>query len=237
MEPATKPTARVTPKAEETRARILSEALSLFRERGFDQTTMRDIARGANVAIGAAYYYFESKEALVMSFYGEASESMHEQIEQALGRKTDLKARLRAVIDVKFEYFGPNRKFLGALLRHAADPEHPLSPFSAETREIRERDKRHFSEALEGSNLRLPEDLAPHLPELLWLFQMGLILFLIYDRSPGQVRTERLVDKSLGIVTGLLKLVKSPFLRPVRRIAIELLESVSENVETQPQQS
>ncbi len=216
------------PKREETRSRILNAALALFRERGFDQTTMRDIAGAAKVAIGAAYYYFESKEALVMSFYGEASESMHEQIEIALGRKTDLKARLRAVIDVKFEYFGPNRKFLGALLRHAADPEHPLSPFSAQTREIRERDMQHFSEALEGGNLRLPEDLAPHLPKLLWLYQMGLILFWIYDRSPQQARTERLVEKSLGIVTGMLKLVKSPFLRPVRRIAIELLEAVSE---------
>lgn len=223
MEPALK-----RPKREETRSRILAAALALFRERGFDQTTMRDIAGAAHVAIGAAYYYFESKEALVMSFYGEASESMHEQIELALGRKTDLKARLRAVIDVKFEYFGPNRKFLGALLRHAADPEHPLSPFSAQTREIRERDMQHFSEALEGGNLRLPEDLAPHLPKLLWLYQMGLILFWIYDRSPQQVRTERLVEKSLGIVTGMLKLVKSPFLRPVRRIAIELLEAVSE---------
>jgi AcrR family transcriptional regulator len=228
MGPASKTAGRSSPKAEETRGRILAAALALFRERGFDQTTMRDIARAANVAIGAAYYYFESKEALVMSFYGEASKSMHQQIETALGRKTDLKARLRTVVDVKFEYFGPNRKFLGALLRHAADPEHPLSPFSAETREIRERDMQHFSEALEGGNLRLPEDLAPHLPKLLWLYQMGLILFWIYDRSPQQARTERLVEKSLGIVTGMLKLVKSPFLRPVRRIAIELLEAVSE---------
>ncbi len=226
--PALKTSVGSTRKAEETRGRILSEALTLFRERGFDQTTMRDIARAAGVAIGAAYYYFESKEALVMAFYGEASKSMHEQIETALGRKTDLKARLRAVIDVKFEYFGPNRKFLGALLRHAADPDHPLSPFSEQTREIRERDMHHFAEALDGCNFRLPEDLHPHLPKLLWLYQMGLILFWVYDRSPQQVRTERLVDKSLGIVTGMLKLSKSPFMRPVRRIAIELLEAVSE---------
>jgi hypothetical protein len=67
------------------------------------------------------------------------------------------------------------------------------------------------------------------LPKLLWLYQMGLILFWVYDRSPGQIRTERLVDKSLGIVTGMLKLSKSPFMRPVRRIAIELLEAVSED--------
>ncbi|HEY6389690.1 MAG TPA: TetR/AcrR family transcriptional regulator, partial [Bryobacteraceae bacterium] len=95
---------------------------------------------------------------------------------------------------------------------------------------IRERDMRHFSDALDGCNFRLPEDLHPHLPKLLWLYQMGLILFWIYDRSPEQARTERLVDKSLGIVTGILKLSKSPFMRPVRRIAIELLEAVSEEM-------
>ena len=221
--------ANKTSKGNETRSRILLAALRLFRERGFDETTMRDIASAAQVAIGAAYYYFDSKEALVMAFYGEASQTMHEQIEAALGRKIDLKARLRAVIDVKFEYFGPNRKFLGALLRHAADPEHPLSPFSVRTREIRERDMQHFSSALEGSNLNVPDDLKPHLPHLLWLYQMSLILFWIYDRSPLQARTEKLVDKSIGIVAGILKLSKSPFLRPVRRMAIELLEAVADN--------
>ncbi len=226
MEPIVKP-GRSTPKAETTRGRILASALNLFRERGFDQTTMRDIASAAEVAIGAAYYYFESKEALVMAFYEEANAAMHGQIEAALEHKTDLKGRLRAVVDVKFAYFAPNRKFLGALLRHAADPEHPLSPFSRETQSIRERDMLHFSEALDGSNVKLPEDLRPHLPKLLWLAQMGLILFWIYDHSENQARTERLADKSLGIVASLLKLSRSPFLRPVRRTAIELLQSLS----------
>lgn len=226
MEPIAKP-ARSTPKAETTRGRILASALNLFRERGFDETTMRDIASAAEVAIGAAYYYFESKEALVMAFYEESNVAMQGQIEAVLEHKTDLKSRLRAVVDVKFAYFAPNRKFLGALLRHAADPQHPLSPFSGETQAIRERDMLHFSEALDGSNVRLPEDLRPHLPKLLWLAQMGLILFWIYDRSENQARTERLVDKSLGIVASLLKLSRSPFLRPVRRTAIELLQSLS----------
>jgi AcrR family transcriptional regulator len=230
MEPTlkspTKP-ARATPKAGETRNRILSMALDLFRERGFDETSMREIAVAAGVAIGAAYYYFDSKEALVMAFYHQANDAMQGPIEAALARKADLKARLRAVIDVKFDYFRPNRRFLGALLRHAANPGHPLSPFSQETAGIRERDMQHFSAALEGSNLRLPDDLRPYLPKLLWLYQMGLILFWVYDRSPGETRTEKLVEKSLGVVTGLLKLSKSPFLRPVRKSAIELLEAVS----------
>ena len=42
--------------------RIVDAALQLFRDRGFDQTTMRDIAAEADVATGAAYYYFRSKE-------------------------------------------------------------------------------------------------------------------------------------------------------------------------------
>src|SRR5207237_4793311 len=57
----------VTTKAEETRERILDAALRLFRKRGFDQTTMRDIAAEAEVATGAAYYYFSSKEEMVIA--------------------------------------------------------------------------------------------------------------------------------------------------------------------------
>ena len=68
--------APATAKAEETRLRILRAAIELFRNQGFDQTTMREIAGEAGVAIGAAYYYFASKEAMVMGFYELASGEM-----------------------------------------------------------------------------------------------------------------------------------------------------------------
>jgi len=55
---------RATTKSEETRDRILNAALSLFREKGFDTATMRQIAVEAGVATGAAYYYFASKDPL-----------------------------------------------------------------------------------------------------------------------------------------------------------------------------
>ena len=63
---------RAGPKSEETRGRILAAAMELFRRRGFESATMRDIAQEAGVALGSAYYYFESKEALVMAFYEQA---------------------------------------------------------------------------------------------------------------------------------------------------------------------
>src|SRR2546421_12511608 len=130
---------KTTTKSDETRARILTAAIDLFGRQGFDATTMREIAAEAGVATGAAYYYFESKDAIVLAFYDQAQKEMEPRLEQALASTTDLKQRIRALLDVKFRYFEPNRRLLGTLAAHA-DPQHPLSPFSAQSREIRERD-------------------------------------------------------------------------------------------------
>jgi AcrR family transcriptional regulator len=213
-------------KAEETQSRILTAALELFRRRGFDQTTMREIAAEASVALGSAYYYFASKEALVMAFYSHANEEMSAQIETRLSEAKGLEARLRAILNVKFEYFAPNRLFLGALSRHAADPQNPLSPFSDETAHIRELDVKRFAAALAGNRIAMPQDLAPYLPNLLWLYQMGLMLFWISDRSPDQIRTRQLREKSLSLVVTALKLAGFPLLRPLRKKMVDLLTSI-----------
>jgi AcrR family transcriptional regulator len=224
--PSTTKTTAATAKAEETRSRILSAALDLFRRRGFDQTTMREIATEADVALGSAYYYFASKEALVMAFYEQASEEMSTQIRAGLAAAKGLDGRLRAILDVKFDYFAPNRLFLGALTRHAADPRNPLSPFSDQTAHIRELDLKHFATALEESRVAMPKDLAPYLPKLIWLYQMGLILFWISDRSPDQIRTRQLRDKSLSLLVTALKLAGFPLLRPLRKKIVELLMTI-----------
>ena len=214
-------------KSEETRGRILTAALHLFREHGFEQTTMREVAREAGVALGSAYYYFESKESIVMAFYHQAQDAMIATIEEALPKQKGLKARLRTILDVKFQHFEPNRKFLGALLAHTADPKNPLSPFSEETRDLREKDAAQFTRALEGSGVKVPDDLKQDLPNLLWMFQMGLILFWMYDRSPGQKRTTVLLDKSLDLVVSLIKFSGLPLMKPVRRTVLDVVHAVS----------
>ncbi|HSY69754.1 MAG TPA: TetR family transcriptional regulator [Edaphobacter sp.] len=212
-------------KSEETRRRILEAALSVFRERGFERATMREIATAAGVAVGAAYYYFESKDAIVMAFYERSQGEMRPQIEALLERSKTLESRLRAVISTKFECFGPNRKLLGALSAHS-DPEHPLSPFSKETSEIREQDIGFFARAVADSGVKLPPSIEPYLPRLLWMYQMGLILFWVYDHSEEQRRTMVLYEKTLKMILVALKLAGIPLLRPLHRLAAELLEVV-----------
>ena len=130
----------VRKKSDETRSRILEAALAVFRERGFERATMREIATEAGVAVGAAYYYFDSKDAIVMAFYVRSQGEMRRAIDlrldevQDAGRDGCGRSSRRSLT-----YFEPNRRLLGALSAHA-DPEHPLSPFSAATAEIREQD-------------------------------------------------------------------------------------------------
>jgi len=214
-----------TPRAEDTRRRIYEAAMELFREKGFEQSTMRDIAAKAGVALGGAYYYFSSKDAIVLAFYAEMQASSNEWVVPALAGKKDLKERIRCVLDKRLELLEPNRKFCAALFRHAPDGGDPLSPFSEDTRAIREGAIEHMRMAVEGSNARVPSDLKPRLPYLFWLYQMAVIMFWLYDRSPQQERTRRLMDKSLGLLVNLLRLSTLPLMKPLRKAALELVET------------
>lgn len=212
-------------KSEETRMLILDTALGLFRKQGFEKTTMREIASAAGVALGAAYYYYESKDAMVLAFYERAAQEMEREVRSRLERSISLEKRLHALIDVKLQYFLENRSLLGALSAHI-DPGHSLSPFSEATKTIREREILLLDEAIEGSRQRVTPDLKPYMPRVLWMYEMGILLFWVYDRSKRQRRTQMLLEKSLSIVIGLIKLSSFPLLKPVRKLIVDLLETV-----------
>ncbi|HXH51452.1 MAG TPA: TetR/AcrR family transcriptional regulator [Terriglobia bacterium] len=217
----------VRAKSEETRNRILNTALELFRKDGFDETTMRQIAAECGVALGAAYYYFPSKDALVMAFYERAQSELEPILVEELSRHKSIDRRLRALIEAKLRYFHPNRALIGKLSAHI-DPRHPLSPFSSETQAIRDQDIQGFARVLESPGVRVPPDIRLHLPRILWLYQMGLLLYWVYDRSPQQRKTVQLLDGSLSIVALLIRLIGLPFLRGMRKHLVALLETLDQ---------
>lgn len=186
---------------------------------------MREIAEAAGVATGAAYYYFDSKDAIVMAFYDLATQEMRVDLEAKLARAKTLEQHLRTIIEEKFEYFAPNRKLLGALAAHT-DPDHPLSPFSKETAHIRDTDLAFFNAACHDTGLKVPKEIAPYLPRLLWMYQMGLILFWVYDKSPKQHRTHFLFNQTLKMILLGLKLGQLPIFKPVHKLAGDLLRTV-----------
>jgi AcrR family transcriptional regulator len=214
-----------TARAEDTRRKIYEAAMELFREKGFEQTTMRDIAAQAGVALGGAYYYFSSKDAIVLAFYAEMQQAINQPVLEALAGRKKLGERIRSVLDKRLELLEPNRKFCAALFRHAPDSADPLSPFSDESRLIRDGAIEHMRIAAEGSDAKIPSDLKPRLPYLLWLYQMALIMFWLYDRSPHQQSTRKLLEKSLSLLVNLLRISSLPLMKPLRKAVLDLVEA------------
>jgi len=56
----------------------------------------------------------------------------------------------------------------------------------------------------------------------------------VYDRSPGQKKTMQLFEKSLSIVVNLIKLSALPLLRPMRRLATDILDIIYGDEESAP---
>lgn len=207
-------------KSEATRAKILGCALALFRKRGFDRTTMRDVAESAGVALGGAYYYFPSKDALVLAYYQETQAAHSTRARAAMKAARGLRERLGAVFHTKLDVLQKDRKLLGAIFRSVGDPQDPLSLFGSQAADVRSESFALFDEALEGS------DIAPEMRSLvtmaLWGLHMGILLYFMHDASPKQAKTRRLVDGGLDQVVMLLSI--APMLGPLTQPLAALLE-------------
>jgi AcrR family transcriptional regulator len=199
-----------TQKAEETRKRILEAALRLFMEEGYEKATMRRIAQDAGLTPGATYYHFPSKENIVFHFYESSFADHVAAVDRILETERGLRERLSGVIAAHLKVAEPFHSISKALYRTAADPAHPLSPFSAESKSLRDKNIGIFARALEGHTSGLTKPVREKLPELLWLYKMGVILFWLYDDSPEQAKTYRFLDQTSDILVKIIRLSKVP---------------------------
>ncbi len=212
-----------TSKAERTRAHILETALDHLSQHGYEGTKMRAVAEAAGLSLGSTYYYFPSKEHLVQAFYARSHQQHLAACESILARETELENRLLGVLRAKFDTSRADHPFAAALFKTAADPASPLSPFSDESEPVRQEATELFARVLEGSSISKKSALMVELPNLLWLFQMGVILFWIHDRSPEQVRSYHLIEHTTKIVCRLIRLASLPPLQPLVRSTLTLL--------------
>lgn len=206
-----------------TRRHILETALALFRERGFDATTMRDVAAAAGVAVGGAYYYFKSKEDMILDFYERTQSESSNALRDIKACHTDAFSRLRAVYLQKIDQMTPHRELARILVRHALDTQSPLSPFSGATATIRNQSIAIIAGALESTSIRVADELRPLLPTVFWMLQMVILLFWIFDTSHGQTRTRKLIDDALGLAFLMLRFSRLPLTGRFWRPVLELL--------------
>ena len=176
-----------------TRQRILDVAAKLFRTRGYDATTTRDIAVAAEIAAGTLFNYFPTKEAIVSSLVDAVlvrAGSVQTEM-MADGLEEELFARVAA----ELRHMKPHRKYISAML------ETSLSPLSAPV-------CRDSSETLRTQHLEMVAalarrhglgELSPVALQLYWTLYTGLLAFWAADKSPKQEDTLALLDQSLAM--------------------------------------
>ncbi|GAA2921029.1 TetR/AcrR family transcriptional regulator [Streptomyces mexicanus] len=207
--------AKNTSKSEQTRALILRTAMRLFQERGYDRTTMRAIATEAGVSVGNAYYYFAGKEHLIQGFYDLIAAEHRQAVRDVLDRESDLEARLAGVLTAWLDVATPYHEFAVQFFKNAADPDSPLSPFSPESEHARAEAISVHKEVLYGARTKVPEELREVLPELMWLAQMGLVLYWVFDRTEGRRRSYRLAERGARLTARGVTLARFRVLRPL----------------------
>jgi AcrR family transcriptional regulator len=218
-----------TKRGETSRAAIFNAALELFQERGYEATTMRAIADRAGVSLGSSYHYFPSKEHLVLEFYRHTHELHLGVIAQLLSRERDLGARLLGAIRAIVVTLEPYHAVAGSIFSTVANPTSPVNPFGSTAKSLRDEVIAMYAEVVRGSDARIPADVAAELPLLLWLYQMGILYFWIFDRSPGRLRTLEVIDQTTDLIVRLLSLANLQVLRGSRRRVLALIRGIAES--------
>lgn len=83
-------------RGDETRARIITSAIKVFGEQGYEGASTRDVAASAAVNPPAIQYYFDNKEGLYLVCLQQAMESLWDKLHEAFGQA---KAALTEAVD------------------------------------------------------------------------------------------------------------------------------------------
>ena len=92
-----------TATAPSRREELLGIAAKLFADKGFKNTTVRDIADAAGILSGSLYHHFDSKESMVDDILREFQNELFGQYEAILASADDARAKLDAAVRVSFE--------------------------------------------------------------------------------------------------------------------------------------
>jgi AcrR family transcriptional regulator len=202
------------------RERLYATAIKLIAERGYEATTLRDIAKDANVSVGLLYRYFPSKQAVVIALYDELSTEYARkaaQIPPGTWRDRFLFA-LTASLDV----LKPHKVALRALTPVlVGDPEEGI--FAERTAFSRLRVQRVFEQAVVDATDAPRQPLAEALGRLLYMVHLTVLLWWLLDKSVSQRATSALVALTRQLLPSAALALRVP---PVRRFVISVDELV-----------
>ena len=93
-------------------AEVLAAARRLYARKGYQQTAMVEIARASELAVGTLYQLFPSKEAILRGLLEETMDVLIGRVRAAVGEETDVRDRLRHVVETHLRFARENADIL-----------------------------------------------------------------------------------------------------------------------------
>jgi TetR/AcrR family transcriptional regulator, cholesterol catabolism regulator len=102
------------------RAELLQIAAGLFAEKGFKNTTVRDIADAAGILSGSLYHHFDSKESMVDEILRTFQEGLFAAYDEVLTSDADARTKIERAVRLSFEAIHRHRHEV-AIFQNEAD--------------------------------------------------------------------------------------------------------------------
>jgi AcrR family transcriptional regulator len=204
------------------RDRLYEIALRMISKRGYEATTLREIAKEAGVSVGLLYRYFPSKQAVIVALYDELSSDYARQAaSMPEGKWRD---RFVFALETSLRVLQPHGVALRALVPVlVGDPDDGV--FASGTAFSRQRVQSVFEAAVTGASDAPKSPLADALGRLLYLVHLAVLLWWLLDKTPKQRATTTIVELTRQLLPSAAMTLRLP---PIRRFVIVMDELIRE---------
>jgi AcrR family transcriptional regulator len=178
--------------------RIQAAAREIFRLKGFDAATTREIAEQADVGFGTVFLHAGAKGALLMTLVNADLAELSDDAVKALGPNADIVDQIVAFFRSRYEYWSRNPSLSRAAFREMSARDGASDVTGAARRALT---AKRLSELLAEYNLRLPADDqndTQAFAELFTAIYLGEVRMWLHDDVPnvesGVARLRRLIE-------------------------------------------
>jgi len=190
---------------EKTKVKILQAAVNLIIEKGFDNASLREMAKNAGVSNPTIYNYFPSKEKLLYAYIEQKHKVAIDSLQEIEDFHTyTLREQLQTLIETELELYLEDREFIiqiADMVFHSSGLKmgklYETNALFIETVE------EMLNIAIEAEEITEPP-FKEHLPILFWDYYIMVVAYWVKDDSEMFENTTQFIDHSLGLAEAVL---------------------------------
>ena len=184
----------------DSRQEILRTAARLFQQRGYDATSMNDVAAALKLSKGGLYHHFQSKDEILFEIMNHAMEITQERVLAPVRGIADPVERLRALIRLHIEVvLSPRDREITVMLHE----NHPLPPTLRKRINTRKKEYIHYVEGLMAEVQRARQAKGSVSPRAAAFALLGMINWIYQWYKPeGSLQSHNMVPQFTEFVFG-----------------------------------